>query len=118
MMSRPAGDNASPHAFAVESAWRAGDALHSLGGLYVGDFPYLTSGDRIVISDRSQPASTDVEADPLPKIGALGYADGGTLGPIGDHISRHHGFAPSAVRIRRGGNGAFVMTTVLSQRAK
>lgn len=113
MLSRPAGDAKTAHAFTAES--RSPDSLHSLAGLYLGDFPYLSGGDRLVLSDRSQPASTDVEEDPLPKPGSLGYADAGALGTIGDHLSRHHGFAPAFVRIRRGGTGAFVMTTVLSQ---
>jgi len=114
MMSRPAGDAKTPHAFTAES--RSPDSLHFLAGLYLGDFPYLSGGDRLVVSDKSQPASTDVEQDPLPRPGSLGYADPSALGPIGDHISRHHGFAPAFVRIRRGGSpGAFVLTTVLSQ---
>jgi hypothetical protein len=113
MMSRPAGDARTPHVFAAES--RSADALHSLAGLYLGDFPYLSGGDRLVVSDRSRPASTDVEEDPLPKPGSLGDADAGALGTIGDHLTRHHGFAPAFVRIRRGGPGVFVMTTVLSQ---
>ena len=114
MMSRPAGDAKTPHAFTAES--RSPDSLHFLAGLYLGDFPYLSGGDRLVVSDKSQPASTDVEQDPLPRPGSLGYADASALGPIGDHISRHHGFAPAFVRIRRGGSpGAFVLTTVLSQ---
>jgi hypothetical protein len=113
MMSRPAGDTKTPHAFTAES--RSPGSMHFLAGLYLGDFPYLSGGDRLVVSDKSQPASTDVEEDPLPKPGALGYADAGALGPIGDHISRHHGFAPAFVRIRRGGPGAFVISTVLSQ---
>jgi hypothetical protein len=113
MMSRPAGDTKTPHAFTAES--RSPDSLHSLAGLYLGDFPYLSGGDRLVVSDRSQPASTDVEEDPLPKPGSLGFADAGAMATIGDHISRHHGFAPAFVRIRRGGPGAFLITTVLSQ---
>jgi hypothetical protein len=114
MMSRPAGDARTTHAFTAES--RRPDSLHFVAGLYLGDFPYLSGGDRLVVSDRSQPASTDVEEDPLPKPGPLGYADPGALGTMGDHLSRHHGFAPALVRIRRGAAGAFVMTTVLSQR--
>lgn len=115
MMSRPAGDAKTPHTFTAES--RSPDAVHFLAGLYLGDFPYLSGGERLVVSDKSQPASTDVEEDPLPRPGALGYADAAALGPIGDHLSRHHGFAPAFARIRRGASpGAFVISTVLSQR--
>jgi hypothetical protein len=113
MMSRPAGNASTAHAFTAES--RRPDQLHFLAGRYLGDFPYLSGGDRLVVSDTSQPASTDVEEDPLPKPGALGYADAGAMGTIGDHISRHHGFAPAFVRIRRGDRGALVLSTVLSR---
>jgi hypothetical protein len=113
MMSRPAGNASTPHAFTAES--RRPDLFHFLAGRYLGDIPYLSGGDRLVVSDKSQPASTDVEEDPLPKVGPLGYADPGALGTIGDHISRHHGFAPAFVRIRDGERGALVLSTVLSQ---
>lgn len=114
MMSRPVGDATDTHTFSAES--READSLHFVSGLYLGDFPYLSSGARLVVSDRSQSASTDVEQDPLPRLGALGYADASSLATLGDHISRHHGFAPATVRIRRGPNSAFVLTTVLAQR--
>jgi len=114
MLSRPAGDAKTAHTFAAES--RSPDQLHFLSGLYLGDFQYLSGTDRLVVSDRSLPASTDVEEDPLPKPNALGYADAGALGPLGDHLSRHHGFVPALVRIRRGGPGGLLITTVLSQR--
>lgn len=114
MMTRLVGNASTAHAFTVES--RRPDQLHFLAGRYLGDFPYLSGGERLVVSDKTQPASTDVEEDPLPKPGALGYADASAMGTIGDHISRHHGFAPASVRIRRGDGGTLVLTTVLSQR--
>lgn len=114
MMTRLVGNASTAHTYTAES--RRPDQLHFLAGRYRGDFPYLSGGERLVVSDTSQPASTDVEEDPLPAPGALGYADAGTMGTIGDHISRHHGFAPAFVRIRRGDRGALVLTTVLSQR--
>jgi hypothetical protein len=114
MMSRPAGDASDSHTFTAES--RAADSLHFVSGLYLGDFPYLSGGDRLVVSDRSQRASTDVEADPLPRLNSLGYADSSSLATLGDHISRHHGFAPAVVRIRRGPTNVPILITVLSQR--
>jgi hypothetical protein len=47
-----------------------------------------------------------------------GYADEWTLAVLGNHLGRHHGFAPTFVRIERGQNGAFVMTTVLVERER
>jgi hypothetical protein len=115
MMSRPAGEaSETTHTFTAES--READSLHFVSGLYLGDFPYLSSGARLVVSDRSQSASTNVERDPLPRLNSLGYADPTSLGTLGDHISRHRGFAPASVRIVRGPNNAPILVTVLSQR--
>jgi hypothetical protein len=113
MLSRPAGDAKTAHTFTAEA--RRPDQLHFLSGRYLGDFPYLSGGDRLVVSDTSQPASTDVEADPLPKLPALGWVDSSTLGPLADHLGRHRGFGPAFVRLTGGPGGAIVMATVLSQ---
>jgi hypothetical protein len=115
MMSRPAGDAKGAHTYSVES--RSADSLHFLRGLYLGDFAYLSSGDRLAVADTSQSASTETERDPLPKIGPAGSADAIALDVLGNHLSRHRGFAPVHVRIS-GAKGVPVLTTILSDRGK
>jgi hypothetical protein len=91
--------------------------LHWLSRMYVADVPYLTSGARLVISDRGVPASTDMEEDPLPPLGRSGYVDASALGALGDHLTRHRGFVPVWARIGRGTNGSLVLTTIVARRA-
>ena len=79
---------------------------------------YLTSGARLVISDRGAAASTDMEEDPLPSLGRSGYVDASALAVLGDHLTRHRGFVPASVRLGRGPNGSLVLTTIVVQRSQ
>lgn len=116
MMSRPLEGKSAPAAYAAEATGLS--AIHALSRLYLADLPYLGAGQRLVISDRSVPASSDVVEDPLPPLSGLGYADAAAMGVLGDHISRNRGFVPASARIRRGEKGTFVLTTVITARGQ
>jgi hypothetical protein len=116
MMSRET--TAPRRAFAYNAESTEPARLHFLHQLYVADVPYLTSGARLVISDRAVAASADVEEDPLPSLGGMGYAGASALAVVGDHITRHHGFAPVSARLGRGSNGSLVLTTIIVQRSQ
>jgi hypothetical protein len=116
MMSREAAAPRRAFAYNAESTEPA--RLHFLHQRYVADVPYLTSGARLVISDRAVAASTDVEEDPLPSLGGLGYAGASALAVAGDHITRHHGFVPVSARLGRGSNSSLVLTTIVVQRSQ
>jgi hypothetical protein len=116
MMSRETAAPKRTFAYNAESIDQA--RLHGLSRMYMADVPYLTSGARLVISDRAVSASADLEEDPLPSLGRSGYADASALGALGDHMTRHHGFVPVSVRLSRGPSGSIVLTTVVVQRSQ
>jgi hypothetical protein len=113
LMSRPLDGSKAPVSYAAEAADRS--AIHALSRLYVADFPYLTT-QRLIVSDRSAPASNDIVEDPLPAPGAPGYVGAAAMGVLGDHISRNRGFVPASVRVRRDDKGALILTTVITER--
>ena len=90
--------------------------IHFMAGRYLTDVPSFSSGDRLLVSEQSVDAENDVVEDPLPKLGALGYADSGAMGVLGDHITRNRGYAPVAAWIRQGSGGRLVLTTVITKR--
>jgi hypothetical protein len=116
MMSRETTVPRRAFAYNAESIEPA--RLHFLHQLYVADMPYLTSGARLAVSDRGVAASTEVEEDPLPSLGGLGYAGASALAAAGDHLTRHHGFVPVSARIGRGSNSSLVLTTIVVQRSQ
>jgi hypothetical protein len=116
MMSR---ETTTPrHAFAYNAEPTEPARLHVLHQLYLADVPYLTAGARLVVSDRGVAASTDVEEEPLPSPGGLGYVSASALAVAGDHITRHHGFVPVSARLGRGSNNSLVLTTIVVQRGQ
>ena len=116
MMSKAAGGDKEAHAYSVDVIGL--DRIHSLPHLYLGDFSYLSGDDRMVVSDRDVSASNDVEENELPRLGGLGYADPSAAGLVGDRLSRHHGFAPAALRVHRGPHNSFVLSTALTDSSK
>ena len=85
---------------------------------YAVDVPYLSAGQRLVVSDGSVRASNEVVEDPLPAIGPLGYAESAAMGVVGDHLTRNRGYVVGSARIHRGERGTFVLTTVLTGRGQ
>jgi hypothetical protein len=116
MMSRETAAPKRAFAYTAESTEPA--RFHFLHQLYLADVPYLSSGARLVISDRGVAASTDVEEDPLPAPGGLGYVGASALAVVGDHLTRHHGFVPVSARLGRGSNSSLVLTTIVVQRGQ
>jgi hypothetical protein len=111
MMTRAAGASAAGVSYAVDTLTPAG--IHGVSRQYVADLPYL-SDQRLVITEQSGLVSNEAVEDPLPPIGALGYAATGPLGTLGDHLSRLHGYVVSSVTVRAGDRGALVLRTVLT----
>jgi hypothetical protein len=113
MMSRPRGSAKDVHAYTVDAAGFS--RIHSFSGLYLADVSHR-SDERLVIGERGASASNDVENDPLPPLSKLGTADAEALEVLGNHLSRHRGFAPASARIHRGPGGTFFLATVLTER--
>jgi hypothetical protein len=116
MMSRPIDGKKASSAYAVDVLSLS--AIHSTSRLYVADVPYLSAGQRLVVSDAVVRASNEVVEDPLPAIGPLGYAESAAMGIVGDHLTRNRGYAVGSARIHRGERGTFVLTTVLTGRGQ
>jgi hypothetical protein len=96
MMSRAVGGPPEAHGYAVDATSLA--RIHSVSRLYLADTPFRAPDDHLVVSDRAVMATNDIEDDPLPPRGPLGYAEARALATLGDHISRHHGATPASVR--------------------
>lgn len=113
MMSRAAAGPPEVHAYGVDVTSLA--KIHSVSRIYKADAPWRPPDDRLVVTDRDVIATNDVEEDSLPALGRSGYVEPRALETIGDHISRHHGAAPAAVRVHRLPNGSYGMTTIVVQ---
>ena len=111
MMTRAAGGSPSSVSYAVEALTPAG--VHGVSRPYIADLPYL-SDQRVVITEKSGSVSNEAVEDPLPPLGALGYAAPGAVGTLGDHLSRLHDYVVVSVAVRRGARDALVLRTVLT----
>lgn len=116
LLSRAAEAPAASCSYAVDTTTLAN--VHGVSHRYVADVPFRAPDDRLVVSDRSSPATNDVEEDVLPALGPFGYATESALVGLGDHISRHHVAVPLSSRVRRLSTGALVLTTVVGDRAR
>jgi hypothetical protein len=111
MMTRSTGGSPSSVSYAVEALTPAG--VHGVSRPSVADLPYL-SDQRVVITEKSGSVSNEAVEDPLPALGALGYAAPGAAGTLGDHLSRLHDYVVVSVAVRRGERDALVLRTVLT----
>jgi hypothetical protein len=111
MMTRATGGSPAPVSYTVDTLTSAG--VHGVSRPYVADLPYL-SDQRVVIAEKSGLASNEAVEDPLPPLGALGYAAPGPLGTMSDHLSRMHDYLVASVTLRRGDRGVLVLRTVLT----
>ena len=68
----------------------------------------------MVITEKSGSVSNEAVEDPLPPLGALGYAAPGPAGTLGDHLSRLHDYVVVSVAVRRGARDTLVLRTVLT----
>ena len=113
MMTRAPG---GPTTFEYLAESRAPSAFHFTNGLYLADFPYLSDGDRLVVTNRRVSGSAEIVADPLPPLGGAGVPRIGTLLPLGDHLTSFHNAVPVSALILRAGTGPFVLRTVVAER--
>ena len=114
LMTRSIAARTVPSAYEVETADAYG--FRALSRFYIADVPYLSPGRRLVITDRSGSASTEVVEDPLPALESTGAGTSSQLSALGDHISRNRDFDVASVTIRRGEREPFVLRTVLTRR--
>jgi hypothetical protein len=114
MMSHALDRPTPPVTFLVTTADRS--KIHFMSGLYLADVPYLSAGDRLLISDQSTSAENDLVEDPLPRLGGRGHVDAATMQALGDHITRNRGYAPVAATIRAEATGRLVLATVVTKR--
>jgi hypothetical protein len=88
--------------------------LDGLSGVYIGDVPYLSDGQRVVLTIRGMSSSNSVVVDPLPLIGALDYANLNEMRTLGEHLSRNRDRVTFS-SVRRGSRGGLVLHTVLTR---
>ncbi len=90
--------------------------IDGLSGVYIGDVPYLSDGQRLVLSIRDRSSTNYVVQDRLPFMGTLDYAGISDMRPLGDHLSRNRGARErvtfSSIRSDRGG---LVLHTVVTR---
>lgn len=114
LMTKPAAPAPAPPEYVVDTA--APDSIARLSGAYLGDFSYLSGGDRVVVREKSITASTMVVEDRLPPLGTPGYAAARELRPLAEHLARNTGgYAVSFVSVRPGEHGALVLRSVLTR---
>ncbi len=89
--------------------------IHGMSGVYLGDVPYLSDGQRVVVYIRDISATTAVVEDRLPQLGVLDYASLNDVRPLGEHLSRLGNHRLTFASIRRGERGGLVLHTVLTR---
>lgn len=88
--------------------------LDGLSGVYIGDVPYLSDGQRVVLAIRGISSSNSVVIDPLPMIGTLDYASLNEMRTLGEHLSRNRDRLTFS-SVRRGPRGGLVLHTILTR---
>jgi hypothetical protein len=92
--------------------------LDGLSGVYIGDVPYLSDGQRVVLTIKEMSSTTYAVADPLPLMGSLDYASLNDMRPLGEHLARDRSRDSARVTfssVRRGPRGGLVLHTVLTR---
>jgi len=114
MMSHPIAGPVAPRTFTAEDDTRA--RIRWVKGPLLGEFPYLDR--RLLVADSTVSASNEVVEEPIPLPGPLGYVDARALLITGDHLSRNRGYVPAFATVSPGPKGAWVLTTVITQRER
>jgi len=118
VMSRPPGDTppARRPEFAVDTIDPA--RLNGRSGVYIGDVPYLSDGQRVALTITDRSSTIYTVTDPLPHLGPRDYATVSDLRPLGEHLgsdrSRDRARVVSS-SVRRGPRDGLVLHTVLVQ---
>jgi hypothetical protein len=116
VMSRPPADPTRRSEFVLDTIDQA--RLDRRSGVYIGDVPYLSDGQRVVLTIDDRSATTYTVTDPLPSPGSRDYASVSDLQPLGEHLGRDRSRERARVvssSVRRGPRDALVLHTVLVQ---
>jgi hypothetical protein len=116
VMSRLPVDPTRRPEFAVETIDPA--RLNGRSGVYIGDVPYLSDGQRVALTITDRSSTTYTVPDPLPNRGSRDYASTGDLQPLGEHVGRDRSRDRARVvstSVRRGPRDGLVLHTVLVQ---
>jgi len=91
--------------------------MDGLSGVYKGDVPYLSDGQRLVLTIRDRSSTNYVVQDRLPFMGPLDYADSNTMRPLGDHLSSNRGARERVMfsSVRRDARGGLTLHTVVTR---
>ena len=92
--------------------------LNGLSGVYIGDVPYLSDGQRVALTITDRSSTTYTVTDPLPRLGPRDYASLSDLQPLGEHLGRDRSRDRARVvssSVRRGPRDGLVLHTVLVQ---
>jgi hypothetical protein len=116
VMSRPPGDPTHRPEYDVGTIAPVG--LDRLSGVYIGDVPYLSDGQRVVLKINERSSTNYVVTDPLPLLGPRDVAGVSDLLALGQHLGRDRFREQARVvsaSVRRGPRGGLVLHTVLTQ---
>lgn len=92
--------------------------LNGRSGVYVGDLPYLSDGQRVVVTINDRSSTMYTVTDPLPPLGPRDSASVNDLQPLGDRLGSDRSRDRARVvasTVRRGPKDALVLHTVLVQ---
>jgi hypothetical protein len=119
VMSRLPVDPTRRPEFAVDTIDPA--RLDGLSGVYIGDVPYLSDGQRVVLTIAERSSTIYTVTDSLPRLGPRDYASPSDLQPLGDHLGRDRSRDRARVlssSVRRGPRDSLVLHTVLMQASR
>ena len=113
-MSRLPADPARRPEFAVDTIDPV--RLDGRSGGYVGDVPYLSDGQRVVLTITDRSSTIYTVTDALPALGPRDVTGASDLLPLAAHLGRERsrdGARVVSSSVRRGAGDALVLHTVL-----
>ncbi|MEO7271085.1 MAG: hypothetical protein ABIX28_12740 [Vicinamibacterales bacterium] len=119
VMSRLPVDPARRPEFAVDTIDPA--RLNGRSGVYLGDVPYLSDGQRVALTITDRSSTMYTVTDPLPRLGARDVSSVSDMQPLGEHLGRDRSRERARVvstTVRRGPGDGLVLHTVLVQRSR
>jgi len=119
VMARLAADSTPRHDFVLDTIDPA--RLNGRSGAYIGDVPYLSDGQRVVLTTTDRSSTIYTVTDALPRLGSRDYASVSDLQPLGEHLGRDRSRDRARVvasSVRRGPGDALVLHTVLVQQPR
>ncbi len=92
------------------------ERLNGRSGVYIGDVPYLSDGQRVALTTTDRSATMYTVTDPLPHLRPRDYASPSDLQPLSEHLGRDRSRDRARVvssSVRRGPGEGLVLHTVL-----